>query len=177
MAGADLESVFRKLAIQFQVTESNFLLLVDSGISTASEMAHRIDKESLEEILENRIRSYKAWRDDEDQTILVWSRDDEQDPDSAEIEAWATFKTGQEAGAIRRLFSQCQLLAQSAAKKELGEGTTPKVTSMEMVELAKKALEARVFSAELTESETPGPLCLTDVRRNYSTGGNHVWMT
>ena len=107
MAGADLESVFRKLAIQFQVTESNFLLLVDSGISTASEMAHRIDKESLEEILENRIRVFKAWRDDDDPTILVWSRDDEQDEDSAEIEAWATFKTGQEAGAIRRLFSQC----------------------------------------------------------------------
>ena len=139
MAGADLESVFRKLCIQFQVTESNYLLMVEGGISTASEMAHRLDKDSLEEILEHRVRLYNAWREEgrtDREDIVVWAKDEDDDP----AVPWAEFKTGQEAGAIRRLFSQCQLLSQAAAKKELGEGAAPKVTSMEMVELTSTAV-------------------------------------
>ena len=88
MAGADLGSVFGKMCVQFQVAESNFLLLLDGGVSTASEMAHRLDKDSLEEILQSRIRIHYAYRDDGQEDIQIWPREEGgETPDE-----WAVFK-------------------------------------------------------------------------------------
>ena len=169
MSEAKSLAAFTRSAVDFDVAESDFLVLLDSKISTFESMAYRLPVSAdLEEYLRKTLRTRGAYRDSDGAIIMYNKR---------KVDAWEDYKTGEDAGCIRKLWG----FALQVAKKELEALATPGEESRHKVSLTTShEWETRAteegMPIPLSDKERPSLHCLTKVQAAYSTGGTFEYL-
>ena len=170
MSEAKSLAAFTRSAVDFDVAESDFLVLLDSKISNYESMAYRLPiSKDLEEYLRKTLRVRGAYRDQDGAIILYNKRD---------VAPWEDYKTSEDAGCLRKLWG----FALQMAKKELeslaspGEESHHKVTLTTAYEWETRAVEEGM-PIPLSDRERPSLYCLGKVQAAYSTGGTYQYLT
>eukprot|EP00434_Breviolum_minutum_P003086 symbB.v1.2.002716.t1/scaffold148.1/size298184/5 len=130
-------TAFSRAAVEFDVHESDFLILTMDRISTFEAMAFRFPKEAdFEDYLKRAVRPGGAYRDEDDNVVGY---------DKRSPEPWDLYKSSEDCGCLRKLWH----MAAQVAKKELeslasgqDESSTPKMNSVLSNELETKATDS-----------------------------------
>lgn len=165
MSHAKSITAFSRAAADFDVHESDYLLLTMDRISTFEAMAFRFPKESdFEDYLKRAIRPRGAYRDEDDNLV---------DYDKNTPEPWEVYKSSEDCGCLRKLWH----MSSQVAKKELeslasghDESSTPKMNSVLSNELESKAIDSGM-PVPVSDKERPSLHTLGKVQGNFGQGG------
>ena len=168
MSQAKSQIAFTRAATNFDVHESDFLILLNDRISNFESLAFRFPKEGdFEGYLEKSLRLKGAFRNDNEDIIVY----DKRNPDS-----WDAFRASEDCGCLRKLWG----LATQVAKKELEmmatgqeDTSTSKVTIVLSQELEEKAVKDGM-PRPLSDRERPALHTLTKVQSNFAQGGQYL---
>ena len=169
MAEAKSELAFGRAAVDFDVHESDYLVLVEDGISTFEGLAYRFPTAGdFEEYLKTTLRLRAGYRKP-DGSVATYSR--------PSPESWSTFKSSEDTGCVRKLWH----LSQHQAKKELELITAPEDDGKKRVTFAlAKEMEDRAVREGMqrpaSEREQPSLRCLAKVMQAYGTGGSFAYL-
>lgn len=161
----EVGTAFSRAAVEFDVHESDFLILTMDRISTFEAMAFRFPKEAdFEDYLKRAVRPRGAYRDEDDNVVGY---------DKRTPEPWDLYKSSEDCGCLRKLWH----MAAQVAKKELeslasgqDESSTPKMNSVLSNELETKAVDSGM-PTPASDKERPSLHTLGKVQANFSQGG------
>ncbi len=168
---AKLASGFKKAAINFDVAESDFLLLESLGVKNFEQLTYRLPRaENLEEFLQNKVYPSAAFKR-EDGSILVFAR-----PGAV---VWSDFKASDDAGALRKLWA----FGKEICKSELeamasgdGEKAKPKMTVASSTAMEAQAV-AGGMPSPISDAERPSLYSLTKASQSLvSPGANFEYV-
>ena len=169
MSEARSRMAYGRAAVNFDVNESDFLVLLDDRVDTFESMAYRFPSSTdFEDYLKKTVRNKGAYRDSSG-AIQVYTK--------AQGTPWDVFKSAEDTGCLRKLWS----LAHQVSKKELetlaspGEETRQKVTLTMSQEWEERAISEGMPIA-LSDRERPGLICLGKVQAAYMTGGSFEYL-
>ena len=170
---SQVASVFKNLAMQLRVDESDFIVLAVEGIVNSADFYFRLPTpERLETFLEEVVHPSLGVIDDGGEQALI-PRPGAMEP--ADRRSWLR---GAACAALRRLWEA----SRTAAKRELEaltaereEGEAPKkLTAPVIADMIRKAEERGM--PKLTDYEKPGAKCLARVADVYRMGGTYAYI-
>lgn len=170
MSDAKSTTAFIRAAVDFDVAESDFLILLNEKITTFEGMTYRYPTSSdFEECLKKTVRLQSAYRDGAG-AITVWSK--------PTPPPWEEFKRCEDAGCLRKMWH----FASQISKKELESLASPTEEAKYKVTLTtSKEWEDRAITegmpVPLSDRERPSLFALGRVRAAYSTGGTFEYLS
>eukprot|EP00435_Cladocopium_sp_Y103_P051475 s448_g16.t1 len=168
---ATIPAAFRKSAVQFGVSESDFLLMSNMGIYSHEGFALRVhSKEALEEYLQEVICPSSAFNDPR-RGLVTFNR--------TPAVPWQEFKRSEDAAALRKLW----LLSKELCKGELeklasgGEGGKVKITLTSAVAMEQEAV-AKDMPMPVTDAERPSLFTLSKMVKSFvGPGATHEYLS
>ena len=129
----DLPATLMRAAVQFDVAESDFLLLQHYGMHSLNAMAFKLPKaEDLEVFLKDLVLGLQAYKQ-EDGVVVTFQR--------TPPERWEVWKMSNDAAAIRRLWTYSRETAKGEVERmAAGEDSKRKTTLVELVAMETAAL-------------------------------------
>ena len=166
MADAGSTVAFGRAAVQLQVDESDFLVLVQDRITTFEAMAYRFPQSTdFEEYLKRVVRTTAGYRDS-DGTAMTFPRE--------HPVSWEEFKHQEDTGCLRKLWG----LALQIAKKQLERlaGDDGEVKVKVTLSLSQE-MEDRAVASGMPEPHSdrdrPSLHTLSKVQSTFGTGGSY----
>eukprot|EP00435_Cladocopium_sp_Y103_P018022 s309_g4.t1 len=170
MSEAKSTTSFIRAAVDFDVAESDFLVLLNEKINTFEGMTYRYPTSAdFEEFLKKTVRLQAAYKDGTG-NILVWPK--------PTPPAWEDFKRCEDAGCLRKLWQ----FSSQVSKKELenlasaGEDVKHKITLTTSKEWEDRAI-SEGMPVPLSDKERPSLFALGRVQTAYSTGGTFEYLS
>ena len=169
MSEAKSSLAFGRAAVNFDLNESDYLLLLHDNIKTFEDMSYRFPKmEDFEEYLKQTIRTQCAYRTDEEE-IRPFAKKN--------VVPWDKYKREEDTGCLRKLWSY----ASQIAKKELeklssqGEESKHKVTLVVASEMEQRAVDEGM-PPPASDRERPSLYSLGKTQAACSTGGSFEYL-
>lgn len=164
---ADAKSIlaFGRAAVNFNVHESDFLVLSHDNINTFESMAYRLPASGdLEDYLKRVLRTRCAYRDDENNIICY---------DRPNIVMWEDYKTLEDVGCVRKLWGMSTTVAKRHMERLAGDEseTKIKVTLSYSQELEDKGVQEGLPEPS-SDRERPSLHTLTKVHATFGPGGS-----
>lgn len=145
---ASLPSAFLKAAVKFNVAESDYLIMEQSGINTFESLTYRMPKsENLEEFMHGVILPSAAYKQ-ADNTIVVFARSPPM--------TWREFQSGEDAATSRKLWSY---------SKEVCKADLEAMTSGETDKPKQKVTVAASTAMEQAAVRRGMPVPVSDIER------------
>lgn len=160
MSEAKSQIAFGRAASNFDVAESDYIVMTEEGITSFEKMAYRLPTSAdLEEFLRNTVRRNGGYRDQDGKTTIY------QRPDML---SWSDYKSGDDPGCIRKLWN----LSLQVSKKELEALASPEDQSKRKVTVTMaQEMEDRAVSegmpSPMNDRERPSLYCLSKVVQAY----------
>ena len=165
MADAKSSVAFARAAVNFDVHESDYLVLCQDKVTTFESMAYRYPQASdLEEYLKKVVRLKQGYRDADGQ-IITFSR--------ASPLPWESYKTEEDVGCIRKLWSLSIQVSKRQMERMAGEDgdLKSKVTLTTAQELEDKAVDSGL-PVPASDRDRPSLHTLTKVQSVFGPGGS-----
>jgi hypothetical protein len=160
LSQANIPAAFRKSAVQFRVSESDFLLMSNMGIYSHEAFALRVhSKDALEEYLRDVVCPSAAYNDPT-RGLITFNR--------TPAIPWQEFKRSEDAAALRKLW----LLSKELCKGELeklasGEDSSKtRITLTSAVAMEQEAV-SRGMVAPVSDSERPSLFTLAKMVKSF----------
>eukprot|EP00435_Cladocopium_sp_Y103_P034639 s1626_g9.t1 len=160
---------FGRAAVNFDLNESDYLLLLKDNIKTYEDMSYRFPKmDDFDEYLKKTIRTQSAYRDQNDEIKTYQRRN---------ITPWEKFKTEEDTGCLRKLYSYSAQIAKRELEKlaSQGEEAKHKVTLAMASEMEQRAIDESM-PPPLSDRERPSLYSLGKTQAAYSTGGSFEYI-
>ena len=173
MAEAKSTLAFGRAALNFDLNESDYLVMTDEGIDTFEAMAYRFPNSSdLEEYMKDTIRVKSGYKDAAG-NLTTFAK--------PSVEPWSTFKSGEDAGCIRKLWGYSHRVAKKEleALVSLDEVSNRKVTLTMSQEMEERAI-GEGMPVPVSDKDRPSLHALTKAMQAYDVGGTFqylVWET
>ena len=170
MVEARSQLAFTRAATDFDVSESDFIVLTEDGVTTFEKMAYRLPTSTdVEDYLKSKVRVTSGYRYPDGRTVVF--------PTPAPL-PWNTYKSGDDPGCFRKLWN----LSLQVAKKELESLASPEEQTGRKVSLTmSQEMETRAVGegmpAPLSDKERPSLLALTKVNQAYGPSGTFIYLT
>ena len=164
MADARSSLAFGRAAASFDVHESDYLVLTLDGITTYEAMAFRFPSASdFDEYLRKHLRTRAAYRDPSG-TVTGFQR--------GEIDAWEVFKSSEDVGCLRKLWSLATQVSKRNLERMAGDDgeIKSKITVAMSQELEDKAVNSGMPPPS-SDRDRPSLFTLTKVQNNFCPGG------
>lgn len=164
MADAKSTLAFGRAAVNFNVHESDYLVMANDNISTFESMAYRLPTAGdLEEYLKKTIRTRGAYRDS-DNNIICYDR--------PQVLAWDDFKLQEDTGCLRKLWGMATQVSKRYMERLAGDDAEAKVK----ITLAyAQELEDRAITSGMGEPgsdrERPALFTLSKVHAAFGPSG------
>ena len=151
---ASLPNAFTRSAIKFAVAESDYLVMVSLGISTLESMAYRFPKaEDVEEFMQSQVLPTSGFRED-DGRIITFPRHP--------VELWQTFRTGEDAKGIRKLWSYSKEVCKAELEQlATADGGSKQKTSMAVASAMEEKAISKLMPAPISDADRPSLFALT----------------
>ncbi len=165
MADAKSSVAFARAAVNFDVHESDFLVLCQDKVNTFESMAYRYPQASdLEEYLKKVVRLKQGFRE-EDGQIVTFAR--------TSPLPWESYKTEEDVGCIRKLWNLSIQVSKRQMERMAGEDgdLKSKVTLTTAQELEDKAVDTGL-PVPASDRDRPSLHTLTKVQSVFGPGGN-----
>eukprot|EP00435_Cladocopium_sp_Y103_P062690 s206_g24.t1 len=159
LSQASIAAAFQKSAAQFGVAESDYLVLSSLGIYSYESFALRVhSKENLEEFLRDTICP-QAGYNDPTQGLIVFNR--------APAVAWQTFKTSDDAAALRKLWYLAKELCKAEVEKlAAGDDAARVKVGLPSSVAMETAAVGRGMARPVSDTERPALFALTRLARS-----------
>ena len=165
MADAGSTVAFGRAAVQFQVHESDFLVLLQDRITTFEAMAYRFPSATdFEEYLKKVVRSKAGYRE-ADGTATTYAKE--------RPLQWEEFKHHEDTGCLRKLWGLATQIAKKQLERLAGDDseTKVKVTLSLSQEMEDRAVAAGMPDPH-SDRERPSLHTLSKVQSTFGTGGS-----
>ena len=165
MADAKSSVAFARAAVNFEVHESDYLVLCQDKVTTFESMAYRFPQNSdFEEYLKKVVRVKCGYRQDDDQ-IICFPREDPK--------PWEDYKMEEDVGCLRKLWNLAIQVSKRQMERMAGEDgdLKAKVTLTTAQELEDKAVESGM-PVPASDRDRPSLHTLTKVQGVFGPGGS-----
>ena len=165
MADAKSSVAFARAAVNFEVHESDYLVLCQDKVTKFESMAYRFPQNSdFEEYLKKVVRVRCGYRQDDDQ-IICFPREDPK--------PWEDYKMEEDVGCLRKLWNLAIQVSKRQMERMAGEDgdLKAKVTLTTAQELEDKAVESGM-PVPASDRDRPSLHTLTKVQGVFGPGGS-----
>ena len=169
MSEAKSALAFGRAAVNFDLNESDYLLLLYDNIKSFEDMSYRFPKmEDFEEYMKQTIRPQSAYRDANNE-IRPYSK--------KTVQPWDKFKREEDTGCLRKLWSYSSQISKRELEKlaSHGEEAKHKVTLVMATEMEQRAIDEGM-PPPLSDRERPSLYSLGKTQAAYSTGGSFEYI-
>lgn len=166
MADAKSAVAFARAAVNFEVHESDFLVLCNDRVTTFEAMAYRFPTSSdFEDYLRRSLRARAGYRES-DGSIAVYPR--------PRILEWEDYKFDEDVGCLRKLWGLSSQVAKRHLERMAGDDTDfkSKVTLAMAQELEDKAVESGMPEPS-SDRDRPSLHTLSKVQGTFGPGGTY----
>ena len=170
MTEARSQLAFTRVATDFDVSKSDFLVLTEDGVTTFEKMAYRLPTSTdVEDYLKTKVRVTSGYQYPDGRTVIFAK------PTPM---PWEAYKSGDDPGCFRKLWN----LSLQIAKKELEALASPEEQSGRKVSMTMaQEMETRAIQEgmpiPLSDKERPSLIALTKVNQAYGPSGTFTYLT